>query len=136
MENKSKQKLLLVLCIVGFIIGIIWIIFDTSESCSGALSKIEIIEPKMTMAIGSYGVYPKVSVKIKNKTNSMINVGMTCTFYDADGNVTRNISSLHVKLAAGETTTLTADSYTEYSIMEYYKECASFGNVEYRFLRV
>lgn len=137
MEQRKKQKLLLALCIVGFIIGIIWIIVGTSESCNGASSKIEIIEePKMTMVIGSYDIYPRVSVKVKNKTNSMIDVAMACTIYDTDGNVTQNISSNYVKLAAGETTTLVAETSWGYSFLEYYQKCASFGNVEYKFLKI
>lgn len=104
-------------------------------SCDTTSTKIEVIsKPTMSMAIGSLGYSPRVKAQVKNKTTSTIHVELSCSIYDKDGNVSMNLNSGYVTLGAGETTWLTAMTFIDYSITQYYNLCADFGNVEYKFL--
>ncbi len=131
-KRKSKIAIIVSICLL---LLVIFLIFNFSRSCSSSSSKIEVVEePKMTMVIGSLACYPRVSAKVKNKSNSTIDVQLSCSIYDSEGNVTDNITSIFMTLAPGETTTLVAESYYGCEFYEYSTQCASFGNVEYKFL--
>lgn len=132
---KNQKAITTVAIIIGVIVAIIVYCLYSGVSCSSTSSKIEVTsEPKMTTEISSLGLSPRVSATVRNKSNSSISVQLRCTIYDSNGNVTDNIFSDYVTLASGESTTLVAHTFIDYSIGEYYTKCASFGNVEYRFL--
>ncbi len=135
-QNTSNKKKSIIIIIVSTCVLLFVIVFFFGRSCSSATSPIEVVEePKMTTVIGSLGFHPRVSATVKNKSNSTIKVQLSCSIYDRDGNVTKNITSGgYITLASGETTTLVAESFVDYSISEYSAKCASFGNVEYKFL--
>lgn len=134
MAKKEIQKRLL-LCAAAFIFGIAFVFAGSLTACNDVSDKIEILEePKMTMGSNDFfGYFPVISVKIRNKTNSIINVGIDCTIYDKYGRHTQKISSLYFGVDAGDTVTLWAKSNLGYSSWEYSTKCAEF-EVEYKFL--
>ena len=132
--DRGKIRMAVIITVV-IILAITLFVVVSNRSCASSSSKIEVIqEPRMTMVAGSLGYRPRVTATVKNKTNSTIKVQLSCSIYDRNGHVTKNISSSYITLAGGETTTLVAESYVDYSIIEYSTVCASFGNVEYKFL--
>ncbi len=133
--DRGKIRIAVIITVV-IILAVTLFVVVSNQSCASSSSKIEVIqEPRMTMVEGSLGYRPRVTATVKNKTNSTIKVQLSCSIYDRNGHVTKNITSGgYITLAGGETTTLVAESYTDYSIIEYSTACASFGNVEYKFL--
>lgn len=131
--NKVKKILAVVLVVLAC--ALVWFSVNRFTTCNSTSNKIEVLyEPAMTMATGSLGYTPQVKAQIKNKTNSTIKVEMTCSVYDRDGIVTVNLLSGYKTIGAGETTWLTAKTFTNFSMSEYFTQCANFGNVEYKFL--
>lgn len=135
MKKKNKQKLLLSLCAAAFIIGVALIFIGNLTACNDESNKIEIVEePQITLGtLYNNAYYPIISVKVKNKTDSTINVAIDCSIYDTDGKLTQKISSLYFGIAPDETATLWAKSNSTYTSWEYSKKCAEF-EVEYKFL--
>ena len=132
-ELTGKQKAIVIVVGIVVFLAIYLLVSSIFSGLDSASSKIEVIvEPKMSTTYDSLGFYPIVTVEVRNKTNSTINVYMTCSIYDQDGKVTTNLSSSIVTLAAGESTRLVAESFTAYSATQYSRLCASFGNVEYK----
>lgn len=135
MKKKTVQKLLLSLCAVAFIFGIALTCVGNLTACNDVSDKIEIVEePQITPGtLYNNAYYPIVSVKVKNKTNSPINVGIDCAIYDSGGRLTQKISSVYFEIAAGETQTLWARSNMTFTGLEFSKKCARC-EVEYKFL--
>lgn len=134
-ELNGKQKAIVIVVGIAVFLAIYFMVSSIFSGLDGASSKIEVlVEPTMSTAYDSLGFYPKVTVEVRNKTSGTITVYMHCSIYDQDGRVTTNLSSETKTLAAGESTRLVAESYVSYSFTEYSRLCASFGNVEYKFL--
>lgn len=132
--NSGWKKVIIVVLALAIGFGC-YSLFNNLTSCDTASTKIEVVtKPTMSMAMGSLGYSPRVKAQVKNKTNSTIHVELSCSIYDKEGNVSMNLNSGYVTLGAGETTWLTAMTFIDYSITQYYNLFADFGNVEYKFL--
>ncbi len=134
MKKKTIQRLLLSLCTVAFIFSIAMTCVGSLTACNDVSDKIEIVEePQITPGtLYNNAYYPIVSVKVKNKTDSPINVGIDCAIYDMNGKLTQKISSVTFEIAAGETHTLWARSGLTFSGRDFSKKCARC-EVEYKF---
>ena len=130
MKNTKIRKLLSSLCVAALIMGVVLVYTGGLTACNDVSDKIEIVEePQMTRGTSYNGYFPIISVKVKNKTNSTINVGI----YDTNGKHPQKISSLFFEIAAGDTETLWAKSNLAYRSSEFSQKCARF-EVEYKFL--
>ena len=120
MKNTKIRKLLSSLCVAALIMGVVLVYTGGLTACNDVSDKIEIVEePQMTRGTSYNGYFPIISVKVKNKTNSTINVGIDCTIYDTNGKHPQKISSLFFEIAAGDTETLWAKSNLAYRSSEF-----------------